>query len=168
MHSYADLVEILQRSEDKVEWRDDSRIGCKYFGKCSGCQVSPISSIRACHELSYKSSRCSQYQMLSYEKQLELKRNIVVKAYQNFSHLSNSILPEIGPTLPSPQQYGYRTKLTPHFDAPKPEMIKNNGEGFNIGFQQKGRRVVLDIEECPIGTPAINQQMKLSREETRR
>ncbi|KAK9896104.1 S-adenosyl-L-methionine-dependent methyltransferase [Cystobasidium minutum MCA 4210] len=146
MHSYADLVEIVRRSEDKVEWRDDSRIGCKYFGKCSGCQ----------------------YQMLSYEKQLELKRNIVVKAYQNFSHLSDSLVPEIGPTLPSPQQYGYRTKLTPHFDAPKPDMIRNNGEGFNIGFQQKGRRIVLDIEECPIGTPAINQQMTISREETKK
>lgn len=105
--------------------------------------------------------------MLSYEKQLELKRNIVVKAYHNFSHLSESLVPEIGATLPSPQQYGYRTKLTPHFDAPKPDMIRNSGEGFNIGFQQKGRRIVLDIEECPIGTPAINQQMAISRDEAK-
>jgi tRNA (uracil-5-)-methyltransferase len=108
-----------------------------------------------------------QYQTLSYPKQLELKRNVVVKAYQNFSSLSESLVPEIGPTLPSPQQYGYRTKLTPHFDAPRPAMIENNGEGFNIGFQQKGRRIVMDIEECPIGTPAINQQMTISRAEAK-
>lgn len=109
-----------------------------------------------------------QYQMLSYEKQLQLKRNVVIKAYQHFSSLSESLVPEIGPTLPSPQQYGYRTKLTPHFDAPRPAMIKNNGEGFNIGFQQKGRRIVMDIEECPIGTPAINEQMILARAEAKR
>lgn len=46
-------------------------------------------------------------------------------------------------------------------------MIENNGEGFNIGFQQKGRRIVMDIEECPIGTPAINQQMAISRSEAK-
>ena len=39
VHSYADLVKIIRRSEDKENWRDDSRIQCKYFGKCSGCQV---------------------------------------------------------------------------------------------------------------------------------
>lgn len=39
LHSYADLVEIIRRSEDKENWRDDSRIQCKYFGRCSGCQV---------------------------------------------------------------------------------------------------------------------------------
>jgi tRNA (uracil-5-)-methyltransferase len=105
--------------------------------------------------------------MLSYEKQLELKRNVVTKAYMNFSSLPQSLIPEIGPTLPSPQQYAYRTKLTPHFDAPKPQMLRNNGEGFNIGFQQKGRRVTIDIEDCPIGTAAINAQMVKSRAETK-
>lgn len=106
--------------------------------------------------------------MLSYEKQLGLKRNVVVKAYQNFSKLPSDLVPKIGPTLPSPQQYGYRTKLTPHFDAPKSAMLENNGEGFSIGFQQKGRRIVLDIEDCPIGTPAINKQMKESRAEVKK
>lgn len=34
-HSYADLVNILDKRQS---WRDDSNIGCKYFGSCSGCQ----------------------------------------------------------------------------------------------------------------------------------
>lgn len=45
------------------EMRDMSRVKCKYFGTCAGCQ----------------------YQMLSYDTQLDLKRTVVVKAYQNFS-----------------------------------------------------------------------------------
>ena len=60
LHSVADLVSIETPNNDL---RDSSRIQCKYFGKCAGCQ----------------------YQMLSYETQLELKRTVVVKAYQNFS-----------------------------------------------------------------------------------
>ena len=60
LHSFADLVAVLKPNPD---WRDDTRVQCKYFGKCSGCQ----------------------YQMLAYEKQLELKRDVVVKAYRNFA-----------------------------------------------------------------------------------
>lgn len=101
--------------------------------------------------------------MLSYDRQLALKRDLVRKAYENFSNLSPSLVPEIQPTLPSPQQYGYRTKLTPHFDEPSKEHRANAGEGLNIGFQQKGRRKVMDIEECPIATKPINEELGRAR-----
>jgi tRNA (uracil-5-)-methyltransferase len=146
MHSYGDLVEIVKGSEGEDQWRDDSRIQCKYFGTCGGCQ----------------------YQMLSYERQLALKREVVVKAYRNFSKLPEHLIPNILDTLPSPRQYGYRTKLTPHFDAPTNEMKRNGGEGLRIGFQQKGRRTVMDIEECPIGTEAINEELIKARQDVRR
>lgn len=141
MHSYGDLVKVIRKSEDTVAWRDDSRISCQYFGSCSGCQ----------------------YQMLSYPTQLSLNRAVVRKAYANFSNLRAELVPEVQETLPSPKQYGYRTKLTPHFDQPSPEHRRNNGEGLNIGFQMKGRRKVMDIEECPIATKAINDQYKIAR-----
>ena len=35
MHSSAQLVQII---EQNVKLRDDSRIKCKYFGTCGGCQ----------------------------------------------------------------------------------------------------------------------------------
>ena len=35
MHSCAQLLEVVQPN---VELRDDSRIKCKYFGTCGGCQ----------------------------------------------------------------------------------------------------------------------------------
>ena len=145
MHSYADLVRVLRKSDDPASWRDDSRVQCKYFGSCSGCQ----------------------YQTLSYERQLALKRTVVQKAYRNFSALPAALVPEIGPTLPSPRQYGYRTKLTPHFDQPSKEHRDAGGEGLAIGFQMKGRRTVLDIEECPIATEAINAHLGPARKDIR-
>ena len=92
--------------------------------------------------------------MLSFETQLDLKRNVVVKAYQNYSGLPESSIPVIQSTIPSPLQYGYRTKITPHFDPP-PKKLQSQGPSFNeeekpswlkIGFNQIGKRTVMDIE----------------------
>ncbi|KAH6695805.1 uracil-5--methyltransferase [Plectosphaerella plurivora] len=127
--------------------RDDARISCKYFTKCSGCQ----------------------FQMLDYNEQLRHKKSIVVKAYQNFSQLPPNLVPDILDTMGSPLQYGYRTKLTPHFDGPPGNPRKKNlRKPFEkvptIGFNEKGRRNVLDIEDCPIGTNAVRLGMKRERE----
>ncbi|KAF7793328.1 hypothetical protein EIP86_004440 [Pleurotus ostreatoroseus] len=35
MHSFADLLEVIKPNP---KYRDDSRVKCKYFGECSGCQ----------------------------------------------------------------------------------------------------------------------------------
>lgn len=111
--------------------------------------------------------------MLSYETQLQFKKRVVEKAYEEFSRLDPSSVPTVLGTIPSPKQYGYRTKLTPHFDAPPRSLqSKNKGKGkttsedtemaddapiilgngkpwvTRIGFDQKGRRTVMDIEVC--------------------
>lgn len=110
-------------------------------------------------------------QMLSYESQLDIKRNVVMKAYHNFSskcgqsitfhylgynciELPKSEIPTVHPTIGSPLQYGYRTKITPHFEAPpkraretastNPPTIKP--DWLKIGFNEIGKRTVLDIE----------------------
>ncbi|EPX74557.1 tRNA methyltransferase Trm2 [Schizosaccharomyces octosporus yFS286] len=126
-YALADFLEVLTPSKD----RDDNLIGCKYFGKCGGCQ----------------------YQMLPYEKQLQQKKKVIEKAFRYFSKLDPSKLPQVESTVGSPLQYNYRTKITPHFDVPKGG---TNGP-LTIGFQEKGRRRVLDIEECPIATKKINE-----------
>lgn len=144
MHSYADLVKLLKPASVSNTWRNDTLVRCKYFGTCSGCQ----------------------YQMLSYEMQLQLKQEVVAKAYRNFSKLASTLVPAILPTLPSPRQYAYRTKLTPHFDTPTSSERKDPSL-LKIGFQQKGRRAVMDIEECPIGTHAINVKMREARNDVR-
>ncbi|KAH8816316.1 S-adenosyl-L-methionine-dependent methyltransferase [Xylogone sp. PMI_703] len=145
-YSMADFISVIEPSP----LRDDSRINCKYFGKCSGCQ----------------------FQMLSYDTQLEHKRTIVEKAYKNFSQLPPELVPSIGDTIGSPLQYGYRTKLTPHFDGPpgyrsrsskKSGQQKSYEETPEIGFMQKGTRKTMDIEDCPIGTDVVRLGMKRER-----
>lgn len=139
-YSVTDFLKVIEPGPQR---RDDA-IGCKYFGKCSGCQL----------------------QMLSYEDQLAHKKRIVEKAYANFSGLIPELIPAIGDTFPSPQQYGYRTKLTPHFPAP-PGSGKGNLESEPqvppIGFTYKNQRRHLDIEDCPLGTDIIRQGYKSER-----
>ncbi|KAJ7660000.1 S-adenosyl-L-methionine-dependent methyltransferase [Mycena rosella] len=147
MHSLADLIAVVTPNP---EMRDDSLVRCKYFTSCGGCQ----------------------YQMLPYEKQLDLKRDVVVKAYKNFSDLPSSSVPSIEPTMPSPLQYNYRTKITPHFEAPTkaqradPANPQNDSEQpswFKIGFNQVGTHKVMDIEDCPIATPVIREALPAVR-----
>ena len=94
-----------------------------------------------------------------------------MKAYRNFSgrtckvlvvvYLLNnrafikglsesSRLPTIGTTIPSPLQYGYRTKITPHFKEPPKKAQKPEGstkpDWLKIGFNINDTSQVLDIE----------------------
>ncbi|KAG6276849.1 hypothetical protein E4U47_007813 [Claviceps purpurea] len=144
-HSAADFVSIVKPSQ----LRDDARIQCKYFASCGGCQ----------------------FQMLSYEEQLRHKKRIVERAYRNFAGLPAELVPSVHDTIGSPLQYGYRTKLTPHFDGPpgfRPSRKGRPRTAFescpDIGFMKKGQRKVLDIEDCPIGTSAVRLGMGRERE----
>lgn len=145
-YSIADFISVIKPSP----LRDDTRVNCKYFSKCSGCQ----------------------FQMLDYSTQLQHKKSIVEKAYKNFSQLSAEFIPAIQDTIGSPLQYEYRTKLTPHFDGPPGYRVRSNRRSDNkptfdkvpeIGFMQKGKRQTLDIEDCPIGTDAVRMGMKSER-----
>ncbi|KAF2842257.1 S-adenosyl-L-methionine-dependent methyltransferase [Patellaria atrata CBS 101060] len=143
-YSLADFVKVVTPSTH----RDSSLVRCPYFSTCSGCQ----------------------FQMLPYEYQLNHKKTIVEKAYRNFSKLKAELIPPVGNTIGSPLQYGYRTKLTPHFDGPPDAKHSDGRNGIRrtfkevppIGYMKKGTRTTIDIEECPIGTEAV--QMGLRRE----
>ncbi|KAG8756851.1 tRNA(m5U54)methyltransferase [Serendipita sp. 396] len=139
MLSHADLLGIVQSNQ---ALRDDSRVKCRYFGECSGCQ----------------------YQMLDYATQLDFKRHVIQKAYRFYSNLSAEMIPSPSPTIASPLQYGYRTKITPHFDEPPKGKARSAWIPW-IGFDSKGRRRVLDIEECPIATSTLNQALGPIRKE---
>ncbi|CAF9917062.1 MAG: tRNA(m5U54)methyltransferase [Heterodermia speciosa] len=146
-YTLTDFISVIKPAAN----RNDSLVQCPYFAKCSGCQ----------------------FQMLSYEEQLAQKKRIVEKAYQNFSSLPPELIPVIGDTIGSPLQYGYRTKLTPHFDGP-PGTLSRKARRANaevkwdgippIGFLQKGTRKTVDIEDCPIGTDTVRLGMKQERE----
>ena len=91
---------------------------CPLFGTCGGCQ----------------------YQHLEYSAQLEWKRKQVRDLMKRIGGIDCEPLP----TRPSPMVYGYRSKLTPHYEKPR-------GEDFPIGFVKAGRRSELvDVPRCPI------------------
>ncbi|CAK3929356.1 tRNA (uracil(54)-C(5))-methyltransferase [Lecanosticta acicola] len=142
-YSLADFVKVVKPGEHRTE---EAR--CPYFTQCSGCQ----------------------FQQLPYSYQLAHKRTIVEKAYRNFSNLPASVVPKVGDTIGSPLQYGYRTKLTPHFDGPPGgRRDKRHGKPVTwpevppIGYMLKGTRKTMDIEDCPIGTEAVRLGMRRER-----
>lgn len=155
LYTYLDFIKVLRPSPK----REGIKPGCKYFTVCSGCQL----------------------QMMSYEDQLRHKKTIVEKAFKYFSNLDPSRVPPVGDTIGSPLQYGYRTKLTPHYDRPPMPKNKNTTTRENndadteagpsvpppppppVGFGMKGSRRVLDIEQCPIGTPILNRGLTIER-----
>jgi 23S rRNA (uracil1939-C5)-methyltransferase/tRNA (uracil-5-)-methyltransferase len=68
--------------------------------------------------------------------------------------------------------YEYRNKLTPHYEAPirvggdRDTDGDGNVERYElqaIGFQQITTKRLVDVEECPIATPAINDVYKQTR-----
>ncbi|KAG6834597.1 hypothetical protein H0H93_008688, partial [Arthromyces matolae] len=84
--------------------------------------------------------------------------------------LLDSSVPAIQSTIGSPLQYEYRTKLTPHFEAPPKSAQKNppssetKPDWLKIGFNRVGTNKTMDIEECPIATPVINDAYRAARE----
>ena len=63
---------------------------CELFGVCGGCQ----------------------YQSVRYEIQLEWKRKQVKDSFGRIGGMEV----EVEPVEPSPRKYGYRSKLTPHYE----------------------------------------------------
>ncbi|MCX6856566.1 MAG: TRAM domain-containing protein, partial [Verrucomicrobia bacterium] len=109
---------------------------CSLFGTCGGCQ----------------------YQHLAYDKQIAWKRRQVEELLLHMAKIEHPVLPVIA----SPQQYGYRSKITPHFHKPK------DGEVAEIGFLRVGtRNSMVDVEQCPIAMPALNEQLTQVREAAR-
>ena len=104
--------------------------------------------------------------MLSYPEQLAHKKKIVENAWKNFSNLDAHLIPTVGDTIRSPLEYAYRTKITPHFDTPGTMANVLNGyPGVPaIGFSEKNRRTVMDIEECPIATETVNKGFTRERQ----
>lgn len=130
-YSEADLVDVLERSADRVE------PVCPLFGRCGGCQ----------------------YQNLAYPAQLDWKRRQIESLFDHHA----GIRVAIDPVVPSPRAYGYRTKLTPHYDKPR------GGVVGPIGFLVRGRRFdLVDVGHCPIGTEGINRALPGFRERVRR
>jgi 23S rRNA (uracil1939-C5)-methyltransferase/tRNA (uracil-5-)-methyltransferase len=135
---------------------------CPLFGSCGGCQ----------------------YQHLTYAEQLKWKRQQVQELLKYMAGVEFAVNPVIG----SPREFGYRSKITPHFAAPRRGREGQSAEGKvpgigapvpsplplrpllpPIGFLKQGTRFELvDVPQCPIATPEINAKLTEVREKTRR
>lgn len=104
---------------------------CSLFGRCGGCQL----------------------QHLAYAEQLRLKEQWVRGLFARIGQEAR-----VRPVHASPREFGYRSKITPHFFA-------DRGEGIeSIGFLHVGTRSrIVDVEQCPIATEAINQRLPEER-----
>jgi len=95
-----------------------------------------------------------QYQHIEYAGQLELKRKQIADLFERMGGFSPNVVATV---IPCPEPYGYRNRV----------MIRSQWDkfkqGLNIGFIRADSRLVVDIEECAIAEPAINQQIKYVR-----
>ena len=96
-----------------------------------------------------------QYQHLNYSEQLRWKKKQVEELLLHMADITF----EVDEVTPSPDKYSYRTKLTPHFNKPK------EGKVGPIGFQQTGRKSLIDVDECPIAHQIINNNLENIRKE---
>ncbi|WPJ96390.1 class I SAM-dependent RNA methyltransferase [Coraliomargarita algicola] len=106
-------------------------------------------------------TRCGgcQYQHMSYERQLKEKTQHVDELMQKLGGIEFPVNLAHG----SPKVYNYRSKITPHYNRPERDGSQP------IGFLQYGRRnQIIDVEQCPIATDAINTALPEAREEARR
>lgn len=128
-YSDADLVEVLEPSPDRVEPR------CSLFDVCGGCQ----------------------YQHMAIETQRQWKTRQVSELYSRVGGLEEGVTyPTVLPALGTDETYHYRSKITPHYEAPK----KNQGGLINaIGFKQKANRRLVDVPYCHIATENINEKL---------
>lgn len=128
-YSEADLVHILEPSPDRVEPL------CPYFATCGGCQ----------------------YQMMTVPAQRRWKRAQVEQLMARIGGVDLSVHP-VAPVVGSEHVYGYRSKITPHYNSPKV------AKDLKVGFQQRGTRIVIDVAQCVIATPNINNEYRKARE----
>ncbi len=112
---------------------------CPLFGRCGGCQ----------------------YQNLAYPEQLLWKRRQVEELLK---YMADVVFP-VAPVIGSPAPYGYRSKITPHFNAPR---NADEASVLPIGFLRQGTRFdILDVPACPIATAPINARLAESRAHVR-
>lgn len=105
---------------------------CPLFGRCGGCQ----------------------YQNLTYTEQLVWKKQQVTELLRHMARIEFTVEDVIA----SPQLFAYRSKITPHFEAPREGSINE------IGFLEAGSRYrILDVPRCEIAMPEINGALTARR-----
>ena len=92
-----------------------------------------------------------QYQHIDYAAQLRIKHKQISDLFERVGKISPE---KIQPVLPCPSPYGYRNRI----------MIRSQWNGpakkLEIGYIRADNNFVVDIEECKIAEPALNEEIK--------
>src|SRR5437773_7946747 len=99
---------------------------CPYFGRCGGCA----------------------YQHINYEHQLAIKWRQLRDVLQRIGKLKDV---PMRPIIPSPEQYGYRNRITVHAR-----------QGV-VGFFRRDSNRLIDVERCPISRDEVNRALAALR-----
>lgn len=109
-----ELVEVLESSPERIQPK------CAHFGICGGCH----------------------YQNLSYEKQLEVKTEILRDQLARIGKIEN---PPVAPMVASPSEWNYRNHVQFHLT-----------EDGKIGFVNARGNSVIPISECHLPETGIS------------
>jgi tRNA/tmRNA/rRNA uracil-C5-methylase (TrmA/RlmC/RlmD family) len=92
-----------------------------------------------------------QYQHLDYPAQLKIKHAQVTELLRRIGRFSHV---PIDPVVPSPLPYGYRNRI----------LVRSQWNGREqrlvIGFLGQNNRWVVDMEECLIAEPELNERLR--------
>lgn len=119
---FAKLVKVLRPSADRCQ------PPCPYFYKCGGCDIEHI----------------------NYEKQLELKREIVRSDLKKYGDME----PQVCAVEPSELEFRYRNKFA------FPIALSSSGE-VQVGLYRKHSHDVLNIEDCLIQSAKTANILKI-------
>ena len=98
------------------------RPACPVFGTCGGCA----------------------YQHADYPLQLEIKTGQVSSLLQRVGGFTET---EVRPMLPSPEQWGYRNRLSVHL---------HDGR---VGFHGRKSHRIIEVSKCPLGNDVVNARL---------
>ena len=122
---YPDRIATLAENVERASgYRVEPK--CVYFGECSGCQ----------------------WQHVDYAHQLEIKRDIVVRALSQYETLRDAPVAE---TMPSPKRFHYRNHA--RFS------VGRGDENGIAGYKNADSRRFVRIDECAIMDERINETL---------
>jgi len=156
-YSEADLISVETASPDRVEPK------CPLAQDCGGCQ----------------------YQHMPIALQREWKTRHVAEMFQQQKiDLLGEHNCRVEPAMGTEHDYAYRSKITPHYQAPpgqrsrrrnrqraqeRKEKYEETTEPLpsvgSIGFQRATVRAILDVPFCPIATDPLNTAYAKKRQE---
>lgn len=124
--AYADLIRVKEKSTHRI------KAACPVYKECGGCQL----------------------QHMSYEGQLESKRELVVEAFSRY--LTGGRVPQIRSTLGMEKPWSYRNKAQLQVGYANGKVV--------TGLYAAGTHQLIDISNCPIQHPKTNEMVQTTRE----